>query len=133
MRQTVLLHNVTRSGKLWGAQRSPEFALRSTNFCSPENLIFPALWLFSSKCINSLFREEINACAAVHTCYVMDTWDRVQSIIFLSPMMGMSFLLVVLTRLIVREPKHWVTWSHGTGMNFPFLRKKRIQCFSVSA
>ena len=133
MRQTVLLHNVTRSGKLWGAQRSPEFALRSTNFCSPENLIFPALWLFSSKCINSLFREEINACAAVHTCYVMDTWDRVQSIIFLSPMMGMSFLLVVLTRLIVREPKHWVTWSHRMGMNFPFLREKRIQCFSVSA
>ena len=36
--------NVTRSAKLWGAQRSPELALRSTNFRSPENLIFPALW-----------------------------------------------------------------------------------------
>ena len=31
----------------------------------------------------SLFREEISACAAVHTCYVMDTCDRVQSIILL--------------------------------------------------
>ena len=44
MRQTLLLRNVTRSTKLRGAQRSPELALRSTDFRSPENLIFPALF-----------------------------------------------------------------------------------------
>ena len=44
----------------------------------------------------------------------------------------MSFLLVALTRLIIREPEHWITWSHRTGVNFPFSREKRIQCFSVS-
>ena len=69
----------------------------------------------------SLFREEINACAAVHTRYVMDACDCLWPIIFLPPMMRMSFLLVVLTRLIVREPKHWVTWSHRMGVNFSFL------------
>ena len=80
----------------------------------------------------SLFQEEINACA-VHTHYVMDLCDLVGSIILLPPIMGMSFLLVVLTRLIVREPKRWVTWSHRTSVNFPFLREKRIQCFRVFA
>ena len=43
-----------------------------------------------------------------------------------------SFVLVTLRRLIVSEPKHWVTWSHRTGVNFPFLRGKRIEYF-VSA
>ena len=37
------LCNVTRSTKLRGTQHSPELALSSTDFCSPENLIFPAL------------------------------------------------------------------------------------------
>ena len=32
-----------RSKKLQGAQPSPELGLRSTEFCAPENLIFPAL------------------------------------------------------------------------------------------
>ena len=81
----------------------------------------------------SLFREKINACAAVHTHYVMGACNHVQSIILLPPMMRVSFLLVPLTMLIFKEPKHWVTWSHRMGMNFPFLREKRIQCFSVSA
>ena len=36
--------NVTRSTKLRGAQRSPEIAFRSTDFCVPKNLIFPALY-----------------------------------------------------------------------------------------
>ena len=80
----------------------------------------------------SMFWEEISACAAVHTCYVMDARDRVRSIIRLPPMMGMSFLLVALLRLIVREPKHWVTWSDRTDVNFPFLREKKIQRFSLS-
>ena len=57
----------------------------------------------------SLFREEIGACAAVHMRYVMDVCDRVQPIIFLPPMMGTSFVLVTLTRLIVSKPKHQVT------------------------
>ena len=37
---------------------------------------------------------------------------------------GMSFPLITLTEQIVGEPKHWVTWSHRTGFNFPFLRGK---------
>ena len=57
----------------------------------------------------SLFREEISACAAVHTRYVMDTCDCVRPIILLLPMMGTSFVLVALTRLIVSKPKHRVT------------------------
>ena len=60
----------------------------------------------------SLFQEETSGCAVIHTCYIMDVCDRVRSILLLPPMMGMSFVLVVLTRLIVSEPKHWVTWSH---------------------
>ena len=48
-----------------------------------------------------LFWEEISASAAVHTCYVMDRWDRVQSIILLlhTHMVGTSFLLFLLRRL----------------------------------
>ena len=54
----------------------------------------------------SLFWEEISACAAVHMHYVMEMCNGVQSMILLHPMMGMSFRLVALTRLIVSEPKH---------------------------
>ena len=53
----------------------------------------------------SLFWEEIGACAAVHMRYVMDACNHVQFIILLPPMMGMPFMLVTLTRLIVTEPK----------------------------
>ena len=56
----------------------------------------------------SLFQEEISACAAVHTCYVMDACDHVQPIILLPPMMGTSFALVALTRLIISKPKYQV-------------------------
>ena len=48
MRQTCVPLNNKRSTKLWGPQRSPEIALRSKNFCVPENLIFPALNLTMS-------------------------------------------------------------------------------------
>ena len=43
VRQTLVPRNVTISTKLRGAQRAPEHALRSMEFRSPENLIFPAL------------------------------------------------------------------------------------------
>ena len=44
MRWTHVPNKVTRSTKLWGAQYSPELALRNTDFRSaPENLNFPAL------------------------------------------------------------------------------------------
>ena len=33
-------HNVTRSTKLRGAQRSPELAFRGADFRVPENLMF---------------------------------------------------------------------------------------------
>ena len=45
---------------------------------------------------------------------------------------GTSFVLVALTRVNVSESEHWVIWSHKTDMNFSFLRRKRIQYFSVS-
>ena len=54
----------------------------------------------------SLFWEEISACVAVHMCYVMDACDHVRSIILLPPMMGTSFMLIVLIRVIISEPKH---------------------------
>ena len=44
---------------------------------------------------------------------------------------GMSFMLVVLTRLIVSEPKHWVTWSQNRH-KLPIFEAKRIHllyCF----
>ena len=80
-----------------------------------------------------LFWEEISACAAVHTRYVMGACNRARAIILLSPMMGTSFVLLALARLIVSKPKHRVTWSHRTCVNFPFLRVERIQYFSVSS
>ena len=43
MRQTCVPLNITRSTKLRGMQCSPEIAFRSTDFCVPENLNFPAL------------------------------------------------------------------------------------------
>ena len=45
MRRTRAPRKATRCTKLRGAQRSPELALRSTDFRAPENLIFPALIL----------------------------------------------------------------------------------------
>ena len=51
----------------------------------------------------SLFWEEISACAAVQTHCVMDACGRV---ILLPPMMGTSFVLVMLTKLIVSELRH---------------------------
>ena len=59
--------------------------------------------------LHSMFREEISACASVHTRYVMDACNSVRPIILLPPMMGTSFVLVALTRLIVSKPKHQVT------------------------
>ena len=73
---------------------------------------------------NSLFRKEISACAAVHMRYVIDACDCVRPIILFPPMMGTSFMLIALTRLIISKPKHRVTWSHRTCINFPFLRGK---------
>ena len=59
VRQTLLLRNVTRSTKLRGAQRSPELALRSTDFRSPENLIFPALFKAILKGLGLVFWSDI--------------------------------------------------------------------------
>ena len=43
VRQILGPHNVTRSTKLREAQRASELTLRSMEFRSLENLIFPAL------------------------------------------------------------------------------------------
>ena len=42
MMQTQVPPNITRNTKLHGA-RSNELAFQSTDFCVPENLIFPAM------------------------------------------------------------------------------------------
>ena len=47
VRQILGPHSVTRSTKLRGAQRSSELTLRSMEFRSLENLIFPALVNFN--------------------------------------------------------------------------------------
>ena len=43
LRQTPVPPNVTKNTKLQGVQHSPEVAFRNTDFCVPENLIFPTL------------------------------------------------------------------------------------------
>ena len=111
----------------YGTQLCPVFDTNTSCLviCFCRIFFDSVLWsgrIYSRMC--SLFREEVSACAAVHTRYVMDACDRVRSIILLPPIMGMSFLLLALTRLIVHELKHWVTWSHRTGISFPFLRGK---------
>ena len=115
----------------WSANLLPLIVL---HLCCFFNSLF-LLWLIcnGSTLHNNLFREEISACAAVHTHYVIGACNHVQPIILLPPMMETSFMLVALTRLIVSKPKHRVTWSHRTCVNFPFLRGERIQYFSVSA
>ena len=49
---------------------------------------------------------------------------------------GTSFVLVVLTRLSVSEPKYWLTWSLRTGINFLFLKhpsiKSKLQLWKVN-
>ena len=42
-------------------------------------------------------------------------------------------VLVMLTKLNVSEPEHWVTWWHRASVNLPFLWGKRIQYSGVSA
>ena len=37
----------------------------------------------------------------------------------------LSLVLVMLTRLDVSEPKHWVTWSQSTDVNLSFMWKKQ--------
>ena len=44
MRQTRVPRKATKCAKLRGVQRSPELALRTTDFRAPENLILPVLF-----------------------------------------------------------------------------------------
>ena len=83
-------------------QKNPNVSTFVCNFCNKEMFPFAEINL-------SLFQEEINACGAAHMHYVMDVRNRVQPVILLPPMMGTSFVLVALTRLIVSKPKHQVT------------------------
>lgn len=53
-----------------------------------------------------MFREEIGACVAIQTRYVVDACECVRSIILLFHMVGTSFMLVGLTRLNVIESDH---------------------------
>ena len=49
MRWTRVPQKVARWTKFWGAQRSPELALRSTDFRVPENLIFSSPDIITTK------------------------------------------------------------------------------------
>ena len=62
--------------------------------------------LFWKEGIYILFREEISAIGTVLTRYAMDACNRLRSIILLPRMMGMSFVLVALTKMNVSEPEH---------------------------
>ena len=57
MRQTLLPRNVTRSTKLQGAQCAPELSFRSTEFRSPENLIFPACIAMKDRLVLNINRH----------------------------------------------------------------------------
>ena len=62
MRRRHLSCKVTRCTKLRGAQRSPELALKSTDFHAPGNLIFPVLigtfMCFSSYIMKLILKEQ---------------------------------------------------------------------------
>ena len=69
MRWACVPRKVASCTKFWGAQSSPEFALRSTDFCAPKILIFPVLvlhWFFiliPNKCFDtsaSMFSDSEN-------------------------------------------------------------------------
>ena len=89
----------------------------------PRVMPRPDVYIMQNICI--LFQEEISACVASHTRYVLGACGRVRFINLLPHLVGTSFLLVVLTKLNVSEPELWVTWSHRTGVNLPFLKGKR--------
>ena len=80
-----------------------------------------------------------NKCMCGSSCYrnkcmlwiQVTVWDPFFWLVIL--MIQTSFVLVTLVRLSVSEPEHWVNWSHWAGINFPFLKGKRIQYFSVPA
>lgn len=79
-----------------------------------------------------MFREEIGACVAIQTRYVMDACECVRSIILLFHMVGTSFMLVGQTRLNVIESDHWVTWSDITVINILFLMEKNTSVFLLN-
>ena len=54
MTRTRVPRKVTRCTKLRGAQRSPELALRSADFRTPENPIFPALSYYFGRYLSEL-------------------------------------------------------------------------------
>ena len=68
VRQTILLCNVTRSTKSQSAQRSSELALRSTDFRSPENLIFPTLF-------SIVLDQIIKACVFFYQIFIFSPND----------------------------------------------------------
>ena len=73
-----------------------------------------------------VFREEISACMAVCTRYVMDACNCVRSITFFTSYGGYVVRACCdLTILDLSNLKHWVTGSHRTGINFSFLRGKQ--------
>ena len=71
-----------------------------------KNILFFLFFLQHIALVFSLFWEEIKACVAFHTHYVMSACDFVQSIILLPCMVGASFMIVALKSLIVSEPKY---------------------------
>ena len=78
----------------------------------------------------SVLRRNKCVCSGLHALCYGCVWSCAIHNFFASHD-GMSFMLVVLTRLIVSEPKHWVTWSQNR-RKLPIFEAKRIHllyCF----
>ena len=79
----------------------PTAAFCSVLWVVPKKFLLPTMVTIFGK--HSLFGEEISTRAAVHMHYVLCVCNDVRSIILLLPMMEMSFVLVMLTRLLVSK------------------------------
>ena len=75
MRQTKCIQ------KLQGSQRSPELALRSKDFCAPENLIFPVMW--ETRNLWYLFRtQSLTLIKEFFWIFLSKYWKNVSHIFF---------------------------------------------------
>ena len=96
-------------------------------FSRTLNISLSSVVAFSKngRIISSLFREEISACAEVHTCYDIVRLRAIHNSFA-------SFGGDIIRACRANKTECQGTPSHRTGVNFPFSRGKRIQYLSVS-
>ena len=86
----------------------------STESITSEKKETRSVCLQKNKCM--CVSSHVVCCGCVWLCEIHN---------FLPVMVEATFVLVMLKRLNVSEPKHWSTWSHRTGINnVPLLRGK---------